>query len=81
MTEPSVDEIVAEYLRWSGPDDPMLLLIADWRKKGEALADISNQKPWAETSPDDLWIFHDYMRDRANAALTPQQPPPAKPPA
>lgn len=40
MTELSVEEIVAEYVRWSGPDDPMLLLIADWRKRGERIAGL-----------------------------------------
>ena len=84
MTNPSVEEIVARLAdRMSRLDyefgitvnhADLAIIIADWRKRGEALEPFARQKVEEMLSMDELELDHDDFI-RARAALTPQQPP------
>jgi hypothetical protein len=51
VIEPSVEEIVAEYeaRRQTMRTDDLVALIADWRKRGEALGQFADPHSWGIT--------------------------------
>lgn len=89
MSEPSVEEIVAKWeaAPWDEEQrEELAALIADWRKRGWALAEIAEMphgplpNDVSSCLNDTKWIARAALLGypaSGRAALTPQQPPPA----